>query len=284
MSRQTRRTTRQSLAPVSDEKENSDLNAEILTEVQKTPRRKKRPAKNPDETDASPPKGTRSDSGSSLSPIAERMREKLIINSPKSENKFRKARQALCTTSTSLPGREKEIQELVDFFNEVIDEKKSGSIYISGSPGTGKSASITKIINSSDFIKKLTTVYVNCTSISSIGSIYRKICGELNIKPSGGKTERDYSIAVEEFLTKKHNKTVMLVLDEIDQLMGKKQTILYRIFEWPALPNTRMILVGIANALDLTGGCKLNSERELFYLFFFISLFRSLAIPSPDKV
>lgn len=230
------------------EKENLDLNTEKMKEVLKTP--KKRASKTSEKPKGSPPKSPRI---SSLSPIAEKLREKLVINSPKSDNKFRSARRALCTTSSSLPGREKEIQELVDFFNEIIDEKKSGSIYISGSPGTGKSASITNIINSVEFKKRLTCVYVNCTSINSIGSIYRKICGELNLKPGNGTTERDYSLAVEEFLTKKHSKTVMIVLDEIDQLMGKKQTILYRIFEWPALPNTKLILVGIANALDLTG-------------------------------
>lgn len=38
----------------------------------------------------------------------------------------------------------------------------------------------------------------------------------------------------------------------MDQLDSKAQDVLYTIFEWPYLPSSRLCLVGIANALDLT--------------------------------
>lgn len=44
----------------------------------------------------------------------------------------------------------------------------------------------------------------------------------------------------------------LLVLDEMDQLDSKAQDVLYTLFEWPFLPGSRLRLVGIANALDLT--------------------------------
>jgi cell division control protein 6 len=42
-------------------------------------------------------------------------------------------------------------------------------------------------------------------------------------------------------------------LDEVDHLMTKDQSILYRIFEWTALPNSSCVVIGMANTLDLTG-------------------------------
>ncbi|XP_010765668.1 cell division control protein 6 homolog [Notothenia coriiceps] len=38
----------------------------------------------------------------------------------------------------------------------------------------------------------------------------------------------------------------------MDQLDSKSQDVLYTIFEWPYLSQSRLCLVGIANALDLT--------------------------------
>lgn len=57
----------------------------------------------------------------------------------------------------------------------------------------------------------------------------------------------------------------------MDQLESKKQSLLYTIFEWPSLYKSNLVLLGIANALDLTDRvlprlqAKLDLAPKLFH-------------------
>ena len=43
----------------------------------------------------------------------------------------------------------------------------------------------------------------------------------------------------------------MLLADELDILFTKKQNVLYEIFGWPGQLNSRLILLAVANTMDL---------------------------------
>lgn len=111
-----------------------------------------------------------------------------------------------------------------------------------------------KIVNTKEYEAKLKIAFINSTSISSIGAIYKKICAELNLKVSSNCSEKECLSAIEKYFNSHHTKTTLLILDEIDQLCstGKNQNVLYHIFEWPSIPHSKLILIGIANSLDLT--------------------------------
>ncbi|KAL6252152.1 hypothetical protein P5V15_000016 [Pogonomyrmex californicus] len=166
-------------------------------------------------------------------------------------NKYQNARKALHSSTTEdLPGREEELARLQKYLLEHLNQGMSSSMYISGPPGTGKTASLSKLMQLPDVKSKLKVVYINCTSMKSAAAIYAKIIQELSI-PITTKSGKNNKIIIEKYLMSKH-KTLLLVLDEIDQLESRKQSVLYSIFEWPSIPNSKLILIGIANALDLT--------------------------------
>lgn len=181
----------------------------------------------------------------------------------KPRNKYQNARRVLNSAETqNLPGREEQLQQLREFFTSHLETQTSGSLYVSGQPGTGKTACLSLLLRDPEFSKRLQRVYINCTSIASVGAVY-KLCSELQLKVSG-RTERDHMEAIQRHL-RTAKKMLLLVLDEIDQLCTSRQEVLYTIFEWPALPGARLLLVGIANSLDLTDRAlmRLNARCEL---------------------
>merc|ERR1712096_495263 len=51
--------------------------------------------------------------------------------------------------------------------------------------------------------------------------------------------------------------TVFLV-DELDMLCNRKQSVLYNIFDWPSKPQGKLIVIAIANTMDLPERVMIN--------------------------
>ena len=188
------------------------------------------------------------------------------------------ARRALSTAlppaNAGLIGRQKQLDTLKQFLNRNLGKctSKNGkgkrSIYISGPPGTGKTTSLKHLIknleNENSLVKEASKtsinaphcVFVNCMALKSSAAVYSKIAEEIApIVPSVniGSSVDAHKKALEELIVGKEIKQpILLVLDEIDQLDSKCHDVLYSLFEWPYLRNSKVVLVGIANSLDLT--------------------------------
>lgn len=44
---------------------------------------------------------------------------------------------------------------------------------------------------------------------------------------------------------------IVVLMDELDVLVTKKQTVMYNFFDWPSRSHARLIVVAIANTMDL---------------------------------
>ena len=162
---------------------------------------------------------------------------------------FQEARAALHTgTPSQLLCREEQISVLNTWLQDHLVAASPGSLYISGAPGTGKTASLTHLL--SKIYTKYKYIFINCMVLKSSIAIYREVAKQLCPKKEV-KTERD-ALKVIEASIQSSGEMILLVLDEVDQLETKDQTVLYTVFEWPALEGSRLVLCGIANSLDLT--------------------------------
>ncbi|XP_069809914.1 cell division control protein 6 homolog [Dendropsophus ebraccatus] len=164
--------------------------------------------------------------------------------------------QAKCALNTAVPerllAREKETSTILSFLKGHVSSEKPGSLYISGAPGTGKTACLNKIMQENkEVLEDCKTVYINCMSLRSSQAIFPAIAEEISGNGKSSLTGKDVVRQLEKLVTSK-GPMILLVLDEMDQLDSKGHDVLYTVFEWPWLANSRIVLIGIANALDLT--------------------------------
>ncbi|NXQ00277.1 CDC6 protein, partial [Vidua macroura] len=163
---------------------------------------------------------------------------------------YQQAKQVLhAAVPERLQGRERETRILRQFLQEHVLGRRPGSLYVSGAPGTGKTACLSRVLlDCKDKLAGSRTVVLNCMALGSPQSVFPALAQQLGLPVATGR-ERIRSL--EKHLTAQ-GPMVLLVLDELDQLESKGQDVLYTLFEWPQLPSSRLVLVGLANALDLT--------------------------------
>ena len=159
-----------------------------------------------------------------------------------------------------LIGRDGERAELTSFVRKGIGAKNAAGqrcMYVSGPPGTGKSALVDEVCR--DFVETEGTkmLYLNCMSIKSSKMMYTKIIDALLgedtvLVKSEEETLKDLFLGNGQLSSQTTVSTFIITLDEIDALVPISPEVLYNLFAWSLGPRSRLILIGIANALDLT--------------------------------
>lgn len=130
------RVTRSKVTQIVHETKENENNNKIVADPLKTPR--KRSNKIADDGESSPPK-IQKDAAENSPGISNKFRTSLSIEEDARKGSYSRARVALTLNENfELPGREKEIEQLKDFIDTAVEEKKSCSLYISGLPGSGK--------------------------------------------------------------------------------------------------------------------------------------------------
>ncbi|KAG7852703.1 hypothetical protein KL940_000404 [Ogataea angusta] len=175
----------------------------------------------------------------------------------------------------ALTAREPEAHLLRQHIDQCLLKLESTSMYVSGPPGTGKTAQVNAIlnslivgdienadakiykvpvrINSKRINRRVRIAKINCMTVRKAEDIFDAIYSDLE-----GQFTRKKRTAQElkRFLADESKCDITLVvLDEMDNLMGNSQQVLFELFSWASdmsNDNPKLAIIGIANALDLT--------------------------------
>eukprot|EP00063_Salmo_salar_P004119 XP_013978954.1 PREDICTED: origin recognition complex subunit 1 isoform X2 [Salmo salar] len=163
----------------------------------------------------------------------------------------------------SLPCREQEFQDIYDFVESKVMDGTGGCMYISGVPGTGKTATIHEVIrclqqaSDKDEIPTFRFIEINGMKMTDPHQAYVQILQKL----TGQKVTADHAAALLEKRfsnpTPKKETTVLLV-DELDLLWTRKQNVMYNLFDWPTRRHARLVVLTIANTMDLPERIMIN--------------------------
>ncbi|BBH02204.1 origin recognition complex 1 [Prunus dulcis] len=159
-----------------------------------------------------------------------------------------KAALLLASLPKSLPCRDKEMLEITAFIKDAISDDKclGRCLYIHGVPGTGKTMSVLAVMRNlrtevdAGSIRPYSFVEINGLKLASPENIYRKALHLLNERFSEGKK-----------IGKEDDKPCILLIDELDLLLTRNQSVLYNILDWPTKPHSKLVVIGIANTMDL---------------------------------
>ncbi|KHJ98938.1 ATPase, AAA family [Oesophagostomum dentatum] len=155
-----------------------------------------------------------------------------------------------------MPCREEEAAEVERFIRNAISAYgTSSAMYISGVPGTGKTAtvmSVVKHLSRDKMASKFCFVAVNAMEFIDprkiFVEIYNQITGETTrISPASARKKLNAMFE----MTDKCRPPIVILIDELDQLCTKKQELIYDIFNWTAVESARVSVMAIANTLDL---------------------------------
>ncbi|SCV74696.1 BQ2448_7725 [Microbotryum intermedium] len=173
---------------------------------------------------------------------------------------FERAKAMLHVSATPelLPCREHQRNLISSLLGDAILGQTGTCLYVHGVPGTGKTATVHSIVrelredkdmNAFQFVEINGMKIAEPTTAFSI--LWEAISGQK-------RSSKQALVSLENHFQTPDpgRKTTVVLVDELDQMITKKQDVIYNFFNWPHVPHSRLIVIAVANTMDLP-------EREM---------------------
>ena len=201
-----------------------------------------------------------------------------ILSPHHTSSPFQLARTNLHVSSVplTLPCRAAEFDTVYTHLEAAISAGSGACIYISGTPGTGKTATVREVVSQlnasvqAEELDDFIFVEINGMKVADPHQSYSLLWEALKgdrVSPSHalGLLEREFDHP------SPRRVPCVVLMDELDQLVTKNQSVMYNFFNWPGLRHSRLIVLAVANTMDLperTLSSKISSRLGLTRILF----------------
>lgn len=166
-----------------------------------------------------------------------------------------RAKLHVAAVPDALPCRETEFSNVYVGIEGAIRSGSGTCIFVSGTPGSGKTATVREVVSQLQLrvedneLPDFVFVELNGMKLTNPHTAYELLWEQL----SGQRLAYNNAIKLlEQRFQQTGNETpLVVVLDELDQLVTLNQSVMYNFFNWPTLPHSHLIVVAIANTMDL---------------------------------
>lgn len=177
-----------------------------------------------------------------------------------SSEAFRELKEKLHTSTrvALLPCREEQFAYVYTALETAVQGKTGCCLYLSGTPGVGKTATVREAIGAlrasveQGYLDDFEYLEINCLNMLAPGAAYEKLYEHV----SGIKvTAKNATVLLREHFERstpdEGRKPLIVLVDELDQLITRNQQVMYNFFNWPKCEHSRLIVVAVANTMDL---------------------------------
>ncbi|XP_063883077.1 origin recognition complex subunit 1-like [Scylla paramamosain] len=178
------------------------------------------------------------------------------VTQPGTPLELARARLHVSAVPDSLPCRENEFQDIYSFVEGKLFDGTGGCMYISGVPGTGKTATVREVVrlllqcSQDGDLPSFSFLEINALKLTEPHQLWVQVWKGL----TGSKVTAEHasSLLEKRFSTPAPRRDpTLLLVDELDMLWTRKQDVMYNLFDWPSRPGSKLVVVAIANTMDL---------------------------------